>query len=48
MVDQQVATVVGRFHLTRKPEGGGDASGIFSLVLQKQSGEWLIILDHTS
>jgi uncharacterized protein (TIGR02246 family) len=46
-IDAQVATVTGRFHLARNAAGGGDASGVFSLVFQKTSSGWKIILDHT-
>jgi ketosteroid isomerase-like protein len=42
------AIVTGRFHLARSQAGGGDASGIFSLVFEKESAGWKIILDHTS
>jgi uncharacterized protein (TIGR02246 family) len=42
------AVVTGRFHLARNAAGGGDASGIFSLVWEKTSEGWKIILDHTS
>jgi uncharacterized protein (TIGR02246 family) len=42
------AVVTGRFHLTRTAEGGGDASGIFSLVFEKEEAGWKIILDHTT
>lgn len=42
------ASVVGRFALARTPEGGGDASGIFTLVLRKTKAGWKIIHDHTS
>ncbi len=42
------AVVTGKFHLTRTAAGGGDASGIFSLVWEKTSEGWKIILDHTS
>jgi uncharacterized protein (TIGR02246 family) len=47
-VDPQVALVIGHFHLTRTTEGGGDASGVFSLVLHRIGGQWQIVLDHTS
>lgn len=46
--DPQIATVTGRYHLTRTPAGGGDASGIFSLVVKKTPAGWKIVLDHTS
>jgi len=42
------AVVTGRFDLTRSPAGGGDASGVFSLIFEKESSGWKIILDHTS
>jgi len=42
------AVVTGRFHLTRSPAGGGDASGVFSLIFERESSGWKIILDHTS
>jgi uncharacterized protein (TIGR02246 family) len=42
------ASVIGRFHLNRTAEAGGDASGIFTLLFHKTSKGWKIILDHTS
>ncbi len=42
------AVVTGYFHLARSQAAGGNASGVFSLVFEKESGEWKIILDHTS
>ncbi len=42
------AVVTGRFHLARGAAGGGDASGIFSLVWERTPQGWKIILDHTS
>ena len=48
MVSEDVAIVLGRFHLERPDEHGGNASGIFSLVFAKRGGEWKILLDHTS
>jgi ketosteroid isomerase-like protein len=47
-LDPQISTVIGRYHLTRTPTGGGDASGIFSLVFKKTPAGWKIVLDHTS
>jgi uncharacterized protein (TIGR02246 family) len=44
--DHAVAT--GKFHLTRNAAGGGDSSGIFSLVWEKTAKGWKIILDHTT
>jgi uncharacterized protein (TIGR02246 family) len=42
------ALVIGRFHLTRVAENGGDASGVFSLTFHRTSDGWKIIADHTS
>jgi uncharacterized protein (TIGR02246 family) len=42
------AVVTGKYHLARSAEGGGEASGIFSLVWEKTAQGWKIILDHTS
>jgi uncharacterized protein (TIGR02246 family) len=47
-LDAHFAVATGRYHLTRNPGAGGDAQGIFSLVLKKTSTGWKIILDHTS
>jgi uncharacterized protein (TIGR02246 family) len=48
MLGRDHAVVTGRFHLTRTQAGGGEAAGVFSLVLEKKAGEWKIVLDHTS
>jgi uncharacterized protein (TIGR02246 family) len=45
---ENYAVVTGKFHLARTVAGGGDVGGIFSLVWEKTSEEWKIILDHTS
>ena len=42
------ALATGKFFLKRTSEGGGDASGHFSLVLHKGADGWKIIHDHTS
>lgn len=42
------ASVIGRFHLSRSADAGGDKSGIFTLLFRKTTGGWKIILDHTS
>jgi uncharacterized protein (TIGR02246 family) len=42
------ALAIGKFSLKRTPEGGGDASGRFTLVLKKTSAGWKIIHDHSS
>jgi uncharacterized protein (TIGR02246 family) len=47
-LDARFAVVTGRYHLTRSASAGGDAQGVFSLVFEKTSAGWKIILDHTS
>jgi uncharacterized protein (TIGR02246 family) len=48
MLGSEHAVVTGRYHLTRTAAGGGDATGIFSLVWERSAEGWKIILDHTS
>lgn len=48
MLGEDHAVVTGRFHLTRTQAGGGDASGVYSLVFEKKPSGWKIILDHSS
>ena len=48
MLGANYAVATGKYHLTRTAAGGGDASGIFSLVWEKSADGWKIILDHTS
>lgn len=42
------ATVFGRFTLVRSEEGGGDITGLFTLVLRRLNTGWVVIQDHTS
>jgi len=44
----EYASVVGKWHLDRSREGGGEAGGIFTLLFRKTADGWKIILDHTS
>ncbi len=48
LLDDRHATAVGRWHLDRDVASGGPVGGVFSLVFEKQSNAWVIILDHTS
>ena len=48
MVRDDIAIVIGRFHLVRAAEHGGEASGIFTLVVAKGPDGWKILHDHTS
>ncbi len=43
-----LAIVTGRYALERKPDLGGNAHGIFTLVMRKGPHGWRIIHDHTS
>jgi len=42
------ALCLGRFHLERNKKNGGNAEGIFSLVLEKTPAGWKIVVDHTT
>ena len=42
------ARMIGKFELQRSTEGGGDASGYFTLIFRKTDKGWKIIHDHTS
>ncbi len=48
MLGADYALVTGKFHLARSAAGGGDASGVYSLVWKKTAEGWKIILDHTT
>lgn len=48
MLGNDYAVVIGRFHLDRPAQAGGESSGIFTLLFHKTSQGWRIILDHTS
>jgi uncharacterized protein (TIGR02246 family) len=47
-LDERFAVVVGHFSLERSKKEGGNAQGIFSLVLEKTAAGWKIIVDHTT
>ena len=42
------AAVIGKFHLDRTAKGGGESSGIFTLIFHRTGKGWKIIMDHTS
>jgi ketosteroid isomerase-like protein len=42
------ALCIGRFHLDRNKKAGGNADGLFSLVLEKTPAGWKIVVDHTT
>ena len=47
-LDAQFAIVVGKYHLERAKKEGGNAEGLFSMVLEKTDKGWKIVLDHTT
>lgn len=47
-LDAKFALVVGNFHLERTVAGGGNADGIYSLVMEKTAAGWKIVVDHTT
>ncbi|MEO8737449.1 MAG: DUF4440 domain-containing protein [Edaphobacter sp.] len=47
-LDAQFAIVVGKYRLDRAKKEGGNAEGLFSMVLEKTAKGWKIILDHTT
>jgi uncharacterized protein (TIGR02246 family) len=48
VLDPNYAIATGNFHLQRTAAGGGNADGIFSLLLKKDPQGWKIILDHSN
>jgi ketosteroid isomerase-like protein len=48
MLGADYAEVMGRFHLDRTKEAGGEANGIFTLLFRRTPAGWKIIVDHTS
>jgi uncharacterized protein (TIGR02246 family) len=48
LLEPSYAVATGNFHLERTTAGGGNADGIFSLVLKKDPQGWKIILDHSN
>jgi len=47
-LDERFSVVVGRYSLERTKKEGGNAEGIFSLVLEKTPQGWKIVVDHTT
>ncbi len=48
VLDPTYAIATGNFHLQRTASGGGNADGIFSLLLKNDPQGWKIILDHSN
>jgi uncharacterized protein (TIGR02246 family) len=47
-LDERFAVVIGRYNLERTKKDGGNATGLFSLVMEKTDKGWKIIIDHTT
>ena len=48
LLGEDYASVIGKWHLDRAADAGGNVSGIFTLLLRKTSAGWKIFQDHTS
>jgi hypothetical protein len=48
VLDSGYAIATGNYHLERTATGGGNADGIFSLLLKQEPQGWKIILDHSN
>jgi len=48
ILDGSYALLTGSYHLDRGKKFGGNADGVFSLVMEKTDAGWKIILDHTT
>jgi ketosteroid isomerase-like protein len=48
LLEAQHALVIGKWHLDRPADAGGNAGGIFTLLFKKTTAGWKIIMDHTS
>lgn len=47
-LDENFAIVLGKYHLERSRKDGGNAEGLFSLVVENTDNGWKIVLDHTT
>ena len=47
-LDENFAVAIGKYRLDRSKKDGGNAGGLFSLVLEKTDKGWKIIIDHTT
>jgi ketosteroid isomerase-like protein len=47
-LDENYAVCIGKYHLERGKKDGGNAGGIFSLIFEKTTDGWKIIIDHTT
>jgi len=47
-LDENFVVAIGRYHLERGKKEGGNADGMFSLVMEKTDKGWKIVVDHTT
>lgn len=47
-LDDNFAVAIGKYHLERGKKDGGNAEGMFSLVMEKTDKGWKIVVDHTT
>ncbi len=47
-LDEHFAVAIGKYHLERNKKAGGNADGVFSLVMEKTPEGWRIVVDHTT
>jgi ketosteroid isomerase-like protein len=45
-LDENFAIVLGKYRLERSKKDGGNAEGLFSLVVENTDNGWKIVLDH--
>jgi uncharacterized protein (TIGR02246 family) len=48
VLDEHFAVVIGHYKLERSKKAGGNAEGVFSLILEHTKEGWKIIVDHTT
>ncbi len=47
-LDEHFAVTLGKYHLERTKKAGGNADGVFSLIMEKTPEGWRIVVDHTT
>jgi len=47
-LDERFAVTIGKYKLERGKKDGGNADGVFSLVMEKTADGWKIVVDHTT
>jgi ketosteroid isomerase-like protein len=47
-LDDRFTLVLGKYKLERSKKAGGNADGVFSLILEKTEKGWKVVVDHTT